>query len=211
MCSPHAHRPAMAAQHDRDRTRTTARADPGTRTCPSVGCSRRPLRSARRMGHRGGAHAWRHEQLRLHPWTDYSSSSPTRSRRLREAPSPSWGAVPWSSHGWWQGRSSASQTLGSSSSTPPTTVVTLLMVLLIHNAQNRDGVALQTKLDELIRWSDDQDEGVGLENSPTKNRPHCTNAARPPPSGETPRWSELRPSLAGVNMPRASQPPVDST
>jgi Low affinity iron permease len=32
-----------------------------------------------------------------------------------------------------------------------TTIVTFLMVFLIQNTQNRDGVALQTKLDELIR------------------------------------------------------------
>ena len=32
-----------------------------------------------------------------------------------------------------------------------TTIVTFLMVFLIQNAQNRDAVALQAKLDELIR------------------------------------------------------------
>ena len=32
-----------------------------------------------------------------------------------------------------------------------TTIVTFLMVLLIQNAQNRDGSAIQAKLDELIR------------------------------------------------------------
>ena len=32
-----------------------------------------------------------------------------------------------------------------------TTIVTFLMVFLIQNTQNRDGAALQTKLDELIR------------------------------------------------------------
>ncbi|HEX7005899.1 MAG TPA: low affinity iron permease family protein [Alphaproteobacteria bacterium] len=35
-----------------------------------------------------------------------------------------------------------------------TTIVTFLMVFLIQNAQNRDGKALQTKLDELIRAMD---------------------------------------------------------
>ena len=34
-----------------------------------------------------------------------------------------------------------------------TTIVTFLMVFLIQNTQNRDGAALQTKLDELIRAS----------------------------------------------------------
>jgi low affinity Fe/Cu permease len=32
-----------------------------------------------------------------------------------------------------------------------TTIVTFLMVFLIQNAQNRDGAAIQSKLDELIR------------------------------------------------------------
>ena len=32
-----------------------------------------------------------------------------------------------------------------------TTIITFLMVFLIQNTQNRDGAAIQTKLDELIR------------------------------------------------------------
>ena len=44
-----------------------------------------------------------------------------------------------------------------------TTIVTFLMVFLIQNTQNRDGVALQTKLDELIRSSDAQNEFMGIE------------------------------------------------
>jgi low affinity Fe/Cu permease len=44
-----------------------------------------------------------------------------------------------------------------------TTIVTFLMVFLIQNTQNRDGVAVQTKLDELIRSSKAEDEFVGIE------------------------------------------------
>ena len=44
-----------------------------------------------------------------------------------------------------------------------TTIITFLMVFLIQNTQNRDGAALQTKLDELIRSSDAQDEFMGIE------------------------------------------------
>lgn len=44
-----------------------------------------------------------------------------------------------------------------------TTIVTFLMVFLIQNTQNRDSVALQTKLDELILSSQAHNEYVGLE------------------------------------------------
>ena len=45
-----------------------------------------------------------------------------------------------------------------------TTIITFLMVFLIQNTQNRDGAAVQTKLDELIRSSKAADEFVGIEN-----------------------------------------------
>ena len=44
-----------------------------------------------------------------------------------------------------------------------TTIVTFLMVFLIQNSQNRDGLALQTKLDELIRSSGAENEFIGIE------------------------------------------------
>ena len=44
-----------------------------------------------------------------------------------------------------------------------TTIVTFLMVFLIQNTQNRDGAALQAKLDELIRTSKAQNRFVGIE------------------------------------------------
>ena len=45
-----------------------------------------------------------------------------------------------------------------------TTIVTFLMVFLIQNAQNRDGAAMQAKLDELIRASNDaRDHFIGIE------------------------------------------------
>ena len=44
-----------------------------------------------------------------------------------------------------------------------TTIITFLMVFLIQNTQNRDGAAVQTKLDELIRASDAEDEFMGIE------------------------------------------------
>ena len=44
-----------------------------------------------------------------------------------------------------------------------TTIVTFLMVFLIQNSQNRDGAAIQAKLDELIRTSTAQNSFVGIE------------------------------------------------
>ena len=45
-----------------------------------------------------------------------------------------------------------------------TTIITFLMVFLIQNSQNREGQALQAKLDELIRSVQDaQNSFIGLE------------------------------------------------
>jgi low affinity Fe/Cu permease len=62
-----------------------------------------------------------------------------------------------------------------------TTIVTFLMVFLIQNTQNRDGVAIQTKLDELIRSSAAEDEFMGIEKLTDKEldilHAKCTLAA----------------------------------
>lgn len=44
-----------------------------------------------------------------------------------------------------------------------TTIVTFLMVFIIQNTQNRDGGALQAKLDELIRSSHAHNRFIGIE------------------------------------------------
>jgi low affinity Fe/Cu permease len=45
-----------------------------------------------------------------------------------------------------------------------TTIITFLMVFLIQNAQNRDGAAIQAKLDELIRAvGHARNEFIGIE------------------------------------------------
>lgn len=45
-----------------------------------------------------------------------------------------------------------------------TTIITFLMVFLIQNAQNRDGSAIQAKLDELIRAIDTaRNDFIGIE------------------------------------------------
>jgi low affinity Fe/Cu permease len=44
-----------------------------------------------------------------------------------------------------------------------TTIITFLMVFVIQNTQNRDGAAIQAKLDELIRSSEAQNRFIGIE------------------------------------------------
>ncbi|KRB54969.1 iron permease [Rhizobium sp. Root708] len=44
-----------------------------------------------------------------------------------------------------------------------TTIITFLMVFVLQNSQNRDGKALQAKLDELILTSQAQNSFVGIE------------------------------------------------
>jgi low affinity Fe/Cu permease len=63
-----------------------------------------------------------------------------------------------------------------------TTIVTFLMVFLIQNTQNRDGAAIQAKLDELIRAHQDaRNTYMGIEKLPeeelTQLREHCADNA----------------------------------
>src|ERR1700735_1425945 len=44
-----------------------------------------------------------------------------------------------------------------------TTIITFLMVFVIQNTQNRDGAAIQAKLDELIRVSSARNTLIGIE------------------------------------------------
>ena len=61
-----------------------------------------------------------------------------------------------------------------------TTIITFLMVFLIQNTQNRDGAALQAKLDELIRAHQDaRNTYMGIEKLPEAKlealREHCVD------------------------------------
>ncbi|PDT80276.1 low affinity iron permease family protein [Sinorhizobium sp. BJ1] len=44
-----------------------------------------------------------------------------------------------------------------------TTITTFLMVFVLPNSQNRDDIALQAKIDELIRVSDAENRFMGIE------------------------------------------------
>ncbi|MDV2987529.1 UNVERIFIED_CONTAM: low affinity iron permease family protein [Methylobacteriaceae bacterium AG10] len=63
-----------------------------------------------------------------------------------------------------------------------TTIVTFLMVFLIQNTQNRDGAAIQAKLDELIRASAAQNRYIGIESLTeeelTELRERCASRAQ---------------------------------
>src|SRR3954464_3079615 len=63
-----------------------------------------------------------------------------------------------------------------------TTIVTFLMVFLIQNTQNRDGAAIQAKLDELIRVGEAKNTFIGIEHLTESEveeiRQKCERAAK---------------------------------
>ncbi len=63
-----------------------------------------------------------------------------------------------------------------------TTIVTFLMVFLIQNTQNRDGAAIQAKLDELIRTGKAHNHFIGIEHLTESEveefRKKCETAAK---------------------------------
>src|ERR1700740_3095274 len=59
-----------------------------------------------------------------------------------------------------------------------TSVLTFLMVFVIQNTQNRDGKALQAKLDELIRASAAQNTFIGIEHLTEEELTEMENECR---------------------------------
>ncbi|MEK1891407.1 MAG: low affinity iron permease family protein [Phyllobacterium sp.] len=63
-----------------------------------------------------------------------------------------------------------------------TTIITFLMVFLIQNTQNRDGAAIQAKLDEILRTSDALNSFIGIEHLTEEEvcrfRDQCETAAK---------------------------------
>jgi low affinity Fe/Cu permease len=68
-----------------------------------------------------------------------------------------------------------------------TTIITFLMVFVIQNTQNRDGAAIQAKLDELIRVSSARNTLIGIETLTQEEieeiRATCAAKARHPKNG----------------------------
>jgi low affinity Fe/Cu permease len=69
-----------------------------------------------------------------------------------------------------------------------TTIITFLMVFVIQNTQNRDGAAIQAKLDELIRVSAARNTLIGIEtltqDEIEKIRTSCAARARQTTNGD---------------------------
>jgi len=81
-----------------------------------------------------------------------------------------------------------------------TTIITFLMVFLIQNTQNRDGAAVQAKLDELIRASDGENVFVGIEHLSVEEveafRRRCEEAVAAVEKEEQKRLSRRGPKKA---------------
>jgi low affinity Fe/Cu permease len=92
-----------------------------------------------------------------------------------------------------------------------TTIVTFLMVFLIQNTQNRDGAAIQIKLDELILTSKAENEFIGIEKLTDQElevlRERCAHAASKTQSLAERAGAELHARRTGGEAPAPKRPP----
>src|ERR1700761_1097816 len=82
-----------------------------------------------------------------------------------------------------------------------TTIITFLMVFVIQNTQNRDGAAIQAKLDELIRVSSARNSLIGIETLTQDEieeiRATCAAKARPTVNGTVTQMNKKAKGTAG--------------
>ena len=87
-------------------------------------------------------------------------------------------------------------------------VVTLVMAFLIQNTQNRDGAAIQAKLDEIIRSSAAHNRYIGIESLTEEEldglREHCAKRAGIEKVGEAVIAADLAEHRANVKAARAA-------
>jgi low affinity Fe/Cu permease len=87
-----------------------------------------------------------------------------------------------------------------------TTIITFLMVFLIQNTQNRDGAAIQAKLDELIRASKARNTYIGIEHLTEEEldalREECEREANAAPTEEEKRRHRRAARTLGRNLDR---------
>jgi low affinity Fe/Cu permease len=89
-----------------------------------------------------------------------------------------------------------------------TTIITFLMVFLIQNTQNRDGAAIQAKLDELIRSSAAQNRYIGIEHLTEEEleelRARCETRARADKLAKAKKAGEKASTAANKRAARAA-------
>lgn len=93
-----------------------------------------------------------------------------------------------------------------------TTIVTFLMVFLIQNTQNRDSVAIQAKLDELVRVSNGKNAFIGIEHltedEVEKFRKQCEDAAEKADKELKNRTAQKKKSKAAPRRPARKPAPA---